>query len=254
MKRRAFITLLGGAAVAWSVAAHSQEAGRVARIGVLGPRLPNPVTGAAYQIFLSELRKLGFSEGRNLIVEYRRTDEGTPKAFTAANELVAAKADVLVASGSEISLQAAAAARPPVPIVMLANNYDPFARGYVKSLAQPGGVITGLFYRTPELVVKQVELLVEAFPERTRLGVLWDSQSADPHTAAERAAQSMRLSVRTLKLENEPYDFDAALRTLAQDGVQMLHVLSTPAFTPQRAHIAELAIRYRLPTIPVQSA
>jgi putative ABC transport system substrate-binding protein len=249
MRRREFLGVVGGAAAAWPLVAHPQETGRVVRVGVLGPSLPNPVTGPAYQIFLSELRKLGFTEGQNLIVEYRRTDEGMPKAFTGANELVAAKAQVLVASGPEIALQAAAAARPPVPIVMLANNYDPFERGYVKSLAQPGGNITGLFYRQPELVVKQLELLVEAFPERTQLGVLWDSGSADPHTSAERAAQSMRLSVRALKLENEPYDFDAAFRTLAQDGVQMLHVLSTPAFTAQRAHIAELAIQHRLPAM-----
>jgi ABC-type uncharacterized transport system substrate-binding protein len=132
---------------------------------------------------------------------------------------------------------------------MMANNYDPFARGYVKSLAQPGGNITGVFYRQQELAVKQVELLVEAFPERTRLAVLWASQSADQHAAAERAAQAMHLSVQGIKLENEPYDFDAAFRTLTQDGAQMLHVLSTPAFTPHSAQIAELAIRYRLPTM-----
>jgi putative ABC transport system substrate-binding protein len=72
-------------------------------------------------------------------VEYRRADEGTPKAFTAANELAAAKAEVLVANGSEIALQAAVAVRPAVPIVMMATNYDPIARGYVASLAHPGG-------------------------------------------------------------------------------------------------------------------
>ena len=248
MKRRAFITLLGGAA-AWPLAARAQQAGRIARVGVLGPDLNNSVAGPGYQVFLSELRKLGFTEGQNLVVDYRRTDEGMPKAFIGANEMVAAKADVLVANGPEISLQAATAARPAVPIVMLANNYDPFARGYVKSLAQPGGSITGLYYRQPELAVKQLELLVEAFPERTRVAVLWDSVSADQLSAIERAVQSMRLSLRSLKLENPPYDFDGAFRTGVQGEAQMLHVLSSPAFNPQRAHIAELAIRHRLPTM-----
>jgi putative tryptophan/tyrosine transport system substrate-binding protein len=88
-----------------------------------------------------------------------RSDEGMPKAFIGANEIVAAKADVLVANRLETALQAAAAARPAVPIVMPANNFDPFARGYIKSLAQPGGNITGLFYLSPELAVKQLELL-----------------------------------------------------------------------------------------------
>jgi putative ABC transport system substrate-binding protein len=215
----------------------------------LGPDLSNPVTGPGYQVFLSELRKLGFTEGQNLVMEYRRTDEGLQKAFTGANEIIAAKADVLVANGPEIALQAATAARPAVPVVMLANNYDPFARGYVKSLAQPGGNVTGLFYRQPELAVKQLELLVEAFPERTRVAVLSDSASPDQLSAIEGAVQSMRLSLRSLKLENPPYDFDAAFRTVVQGEAQMLHILSSPLFTPQSALIAELAIRNRLPTM-----
>jgi ABC-type uncharacterized transport system substrate-binding protein len=224
VKRRDFIVLLGGAATASPLAARAQQAGRIARVGVLGPDLNNSVSGPGYQVFLSELRKLGFTEGQNLVLEYRRTDEGLPKAFTGANEMVAAKADVLVANGPEISLQAATAARPAVPIVMLANNYDPFARGYVKSLAQPGGNITGLYYRQPELAVKQLELLVEAFPERTRVAVLWDLVSTDQFSALERAVQSMRLSLRSLKLENPPYDFDAAFRTVVQGEAQMLQV------------------------------
>jgi putative ABC transport system substrate-binding protein len=221
----------------------------VARVGVLGPSVENTVAAPGYQVFLSELRKLGFTDGQNLVVDFRSTDDGMPQAFVAANELVAAKADVLVANGPEIALQAAAAARPRVPIVMLANNYDPFARGYIKSLSEPGGNITGVFYRQPELAVKQLELLVEAFPERKRLAALWDVQSADQANAAERAAQSLGLSLRMLKLENPPYDFDAAFRVLLQDGAQMLQFLSTPAFTPHRARIAELAIQHRLPTM-----
>jgi putative ABC transport system substrate-binding protein len=248
VKRRQFITLLGGAA-AWPLAARAQQADRVRRVGVLGPGSDNPVSGPGYQIFVSELRKLGFTDGHNLVVEYRRTDEGLPKAFTGANEMVAAKAEVLVANGPEIALQAASAARPAVPIVMLANNYDPFARGYVKSLVQPGGNVTGLFYRAPELAVKQLGLLAEAFPERTRVAVFLDSASTDQLSAIERAAQSVRLSLRSLKLENPPYDFDAAFRMVVHDEAQMLHVLSSPLFTPQRNRIADLAIRHRLPTM-----
>jgi putative ABC transport system substrate-binding protein len=248
MRRREFITLLGATA-AWPLAAHAQSADRIARVGVLGPDPNNnPVTAPGYQVFLSELRKLGFTEGHNLVVQYRRTDEGLPKAFTGANEMVAAKADVLVANGPEVALQAAAA-RPAVPIVMLASTYDPFVRGYVQSLAKPGGNVTGLFYRQPELAVKRLELMVEAFPERTRVAILWDSASDDQVSAIERAVQSMRLSLRLLKLENPPYDFDVAFQTVVQGEAQMLHVLSSPLFTQQRTHIAELAIGHRLPTM-----
>jgi len=248
LRRRDFVALLGGA-VAWPVAARAQQADRVRRVGVLGPGPDNPVSGPGYQVFVSELRKLGFTEGQNVVVDYRRTDEGLLKAFTGANELVASKAEVLVANGPEIALQAANAARPSVPIVMLANNYDPFARGYVKSLVQPGGNITGLFYRAPELAVKQLELLGEAFPERRRVAVLLDAASADELSAIERAVQSMRLSLHPLKLENPPYDFDAAFRTVMQGEAQLLQVVSSPLFTPQRRRIADLAIAHRLPTM-----
>jgi putative ABC transport system substrate-binding protein len=173
MKRREFLGALGGALVASPSVAWAQPSDKIARVGVLGPSRENPISGPGYAIFIAELRKLGFDDGRNLQVEFGRTDEETAGAFAAANELVARKADVLVANGPEITLQAATAARPPVPIVMLASNFDPIARGYVKSLADPGGNITGIFYRQPELAGKQLELLVEAFPERKRIATLW---------------------------------------------------------------------------------
>src|SRR5205814_9453930 len=124
-------------------------------------------TSVVYPLFLAELRKLGFSEGQNLVVDYRQVDQGVAKAFIDANELAAAKANVLFANGAELALQAAAAVRPPLPIVILAINYDPIARGYVKSLAQPGGNNTGIISPQPELALKQLALLAEAFPERT---------------------------------------------------------------------------------------
>ena len=249
MKRRAFITLLGGAAGTWPLKVRAQQPSKIRRVGWLGPSPDLPFQVLGRQILLSGLHKLGFNEGQNLVYEHRRTDQGVANAFIGANELVASKADVLVADGPEISLQAAAAARPAVPVVMLAINYDPIERGYVKSLAQPGGHVTGLFYRQPELATKQLELLVEAFPERRRVTALWDVVSEEQFRAAERTAQSMRLSLRSLKLENPPYDFDAAIRRAVQDEAQMLLVLSSPSFTNQRTRIAELAIRYRLPTM-----
>ena len=248
MRRREFITLLGGAA-AWPFAARGQQGGKIARVGVLASDRANPVTGEGLPILLAELHKLGFTEGQNLLVEHRRVDDGVTKAFAGANDLVAAKADVLVASGAELALQAADAARPPVPIVMLANNFDPIARGYVKSLSHPGGNITGLVYRQPELAAKQLELLAQAFPGRTRVGLLWDQYSVDGLESAERVARSLRLTLRPLKLENPPYDWDTAFRNLSEREAEMLLVLSSPLFTPHRARIAELAVRHRLPSM-----
>jgi putative tryptophan/tyrosine transport system substrate-binding protein len=205
MKRREFITLLvGGAATSWPLAARAQQPTKIARVGWLSASLNNPVQALGHEVLVSALRRLGFTEGENLVLEHRPADQGMAKAFAGANELVAAKADVLIADGPELALQAATAARPVVPVVMLANNYNPFERGYVKNLAQPGGNVTGVFYRQQELAAKQLELLVEAFPERRQVVVLWDYFLEDTFRSAERAAQSMGLSLRSVKLENRP--------------------------------------------------
>src|ERR1700722_3348018 len=138
MRRRQFITLLSGAA-AWPLAARAQPTGKVARVGFLGNGPDNSISGPAYKAFLAELRKLGFTEGQNLAVEFRPADEGMPKAFTPGNEPAASWVEGHVAAGgTEPALQAAAAVRPALPIVMPANNFDPFARGYAASLARPG--------------------------------------------------------------------------------------------------------------------
>lgn len=141
------------------------------------------------------------------------------------------------------------AASRTIPIVIWAINYDPIAGGYVKSLAQPGGNITGVVSLQTELAAKQVDLLTQALPERTRLAILWDEFSAPQFAAAERQARSLRLDVRSLKLEKPPYDFDAAFPSLAEGSPQMLLVLSSRFFTLSRSRIEELAIRQRLPTM-----
>jgi putative ABC transport system substrate-binding protein len=248
MIRREFVSLLGGAA-AWPLAARAEQNVRGARIGVLSSSLDNPISGQGYPVLVAELRKLGFTEGQNLIIDHRRIDEGTVKAFTGANELVAAKADVLVVSGAEIGLQAAVAARPSVPIVVMANNFDPIERGYVASLAHPGGKVTGMFYRQPELAGKQLELLAEAFPGRRRVGVLWDNDSADQFAAAQRMSGGLGLTLVPVRLENAPYDWDAAFHSLDQSEAQTLIVLSSAAFAPHRARIAALANQRRLPSM-----
>src|SRR5215469_10292015 len=114
MRRREFLIALGAA---WSKAAHTQQDGSIARVGVIGSRREGPAMAPAYAAFTDELRKLGFAEGRNLAIEYRRVEDGVPRAFASVNELAAWKADVLFANGPELALQAAAAARPPLPIV-----------------------------------------------------------------------------------------------------------------------------------------
>ena len=247
MKRREFIALLGVAA-AWPLAAHGQQAGKVIRIGFIGASLNSSAMAAQYQAFLSELHELGFSEGRNIVVDYRRLDD--PRGpFAVAAELMRLQVDLIVATGPEVALQAVVGASRSIPIVIMAVQYDPIERGYVSSLARPGGNITGVFYRQPELAAKQLELLTQTFPEKSRLAVLYDTNSADQFSAAEEAARSMPLELRPLKLEKPPYDFGAAFQTMAQGGAQMVLVLSSPFFVERRPEVAALAIEHRLPTM-----
>jgi hypothetical protein len=173
MQRRQFITLVGGTVIAWPLSARAQQDGQIPRIGFLAPDPDSPLFAASYPAFLAELRKLGFTEGKRLI-EFRRADEGASKTFAAAAELIRSKADVVVTFGPEITLKAASAASQTIPIVMIAVNFDPIAGGYVSNIARPDRNITGLVSRAPELAAKQLELLVEAFPDNKPIAALWD--------------------------------------------------------------------------------
>jgi putative ABC transport system substrate-binding protein len=248
MKRREFITLLGGTAAAWPLAAGAQQAGKVIRIGILGPSPNVPTMAAQHQAFLSELKALGFDEGKNFTIDYGRVDDprGT---FVAAAELMRSPVDLIWANGPEVALQAVVGASRIIPIVILAVNYDPIERGYVSSLAHPGGNITGVFYRQPELAAKQLELLTQAFPNTTRLGVIYDALSVDQFAAAEQAARARPLALQSLKLEKPPYDFAMAFRALAESGAQIVLVLSSPFFTEYRSQVVDAARTSRLPSM-----
>jgi putative tryptophan/tyrosine transport system substrate-binding protein len=249
MRRRDFIKRIAGAGAAWPLVARAQQARQVARVGFLGVAPDNPLSAMGYAVFLAELRKLGFTEGQNLIVENRRIDEGPSKAFAGAAELIRSNVDVVVAFGPELALKAAVAASQTVPIVMIAINFDPMAGGYVSNITRPERNITGVVSRAPELAAKQLGLLVEAFPDVKPIAALWEQASADQFEAAQHAAQSLRIELRSHKVENLPFDFDAAFRAIAQDGSRMVLVLSGPTFATQRGRIADLAIQHHLPTM-----
>jgi putative tryptophan/tyrosine transport system substrate-binding protein len=249
MKRREFITLLGGAAVGWPIGARAQQLGRIYRIGLLVGAQDSPVMAPGYPAFREELRKRGFIEGRNLIVEARSNRQESQRLFTDAADLVRSNVDLIVAVGPEVALKAVLAASRTIPIVMWAGNFDPIEHGYVQSLARPGGNVTGVFTRQPELAAKQVELLKETFPERTRVTVVWDALSTDQLRGTEDVAKSLHLNFRPLKLENPPYDIEAAFRRVVESNPQLLLVLSSPLFGPHHKEIAEQTIRHRLPAM-----
>jgi putative ABC transport system substrate-binding protein len=247
MGRRELITLLGGAA-AWPLGASAQQSAKLIRLGLLGPTLNSPPAIAPYEAFRTRLGEHGFREGQNLTIDYRGLSD--PRGpFVVAAELVRSQPDLIVTIGPETSLQAVVGASGFIPVVMIAVNFDPLALGYIPSLARPGGNITGLVFQQLELARKQVELLTQAFPDRARLAVLFDAQSADQFNAAALAAQALNLQVQALRLENPPYDFDTAFRGATSSGAQMILVLSSPFFLPHLPRIVELANTHRLPSM-----
>jgi putative ABC transport system substrate-binding protein len=248
MRRRQFIAGLGGAALVGPLAADAQQASKTYRIGVVGGATAG-IMVSAFQGFRDELRRAGFNEGQNLTIDWRPGNQDASAFSADIAEMVRSKVDVIISLGSEPALQAAVAGTSTIPIVISANNYDPIARGYVKSLAQPGGNVTGMFLRQTELAEKQVELLTQAFPDKTRLAVLWDEISAYQFGAADSRAKALRLEVHAFKLKNPPYDVAAAFRTLAEGNPQMLLILSSPFFGPHTQQVVDLTNQYRWPAM-----
>ncbi len=225
----------------------AQRPGKVARVGVLSAAQPR--TASFLQAFEHRLRDLGYVEGQNLIIEFR-TGEGKAERYSAlAAELVKRQVDVLVASGPEAVLRAARDATRTTPIVMVAIDYDPVARGYIVGLPRPGGHITGLFFQQLELTGKRLELLKGALPQLTRVAVLWDAFSADQLPAAEAAARELGVHLQPVELRHPPYDYASAFNAVAESRAKALLPLMSPVFFRERARLLELVGAHRLPAI-----
>jgi putative ABC transport system substrate-binding protein len=248
MRRREFVGALAGAAVAWPKITLGQ-ATRIRRIGLLTAPLTNPISTPGYRAFLAELEKAGFREGSNLSIELRSNEQDWQAIEAAAAELVSLDVELIFTAGAGQQTEAALAASAAIPIVILAVNYDPIARGHVSSLSRPGGNVTGVFLRQTEVAEKQVELLTQAFPDKKTLAVLWDDASVEQHIAAQRRAGLLGLGLHSVKLENPPYDFNMAFQRIASARPDMLLVLSSQFFARFDKQIAELAVEHRLPTM-----
>jgi putative tryptophan/tyrosine transport system substrate-binding protein len=169
MKRREFITLLGGAAVAWPLGARAQQAAKIPRIGLLSPFSPAD-TALWHKAFLRGLRDLGWVDGKNIAIEYRYAEGRNDRLPGIIADLVRLKADIIVTAVTNDTLAAKNAANS-IPIVMAAAG-DPVANGIVASLARPGGNITGLSQMAADLTGKRLELLKEIAPNISSMAVL----------------------------------------------------------------------------------
>jgi putative ABC transport system substrate-binding protein len=241
VERRAVI--VGGVATLVAPnAAGAQQADKVARIGVLA------VSAAAFspriEAFRRGLREHGYVEGKNIVFAYRYAEGKLDRLPDLAVELVALKVDVIV-TASPPSVRAAKRATSTIPIVFAAVG-DPVATGLVKSLARPGGNVTGLSILGPELDGKRLELLKEAVTKTSRVAVLFGPES--PRKELEIAAQALGIQLVLLPVR-ELGDFEPAFETARKESVHALLTSPSPLLNTVRERIVELAAKNRLPAM-----
>jgi len=248
MDRRAFLAGTGAAFLTAPFVAEAQQPAKVPRIGFL--TTPSPTAAAYYlEAFREGLRELGYVEGKTIAIEYRFA-EGRPERLPVlAAELVRLKVDVIVTGGPPAP-EDAKQATSTIPIVFAVAG-DPVGEGLVASLARPGGNITGLASIAAEVVGKQLELLKEVVPKISRVAVLLNpSHSAHPLMArqAEGAARALGMQLHILQA-GSPAEIDAAFAAMRSQGVGGVLVLRGSLFLAQRAQIAALAAKSRLPAV-----
>jgi putative tryptophan/tyrosine transport system substrate-binding protein len=247
MRRRHFITLLGSAAAAWPLALRAQQSGQMRRIGLLMPFARDDLEGQArVTAFVQGLQKLGWTEGRNLQIEYRW---GTGDLQKAATELVASSPDVIFANTTP-AVAALQQATRSVPIVF-AQVGDPVSGGLVASLAKPGGNITGFAVYDYGMAAKWVELLKEIAPYVTHVGVIRDpttTMSIGLLGAIQSAARSFGLEVSPLG-GRDAGDIERTVTEFAGGSNRGLIAPGTPLLMNSRNLIISLAARHRLPSV-----
>jgi putative tryptophan/tyrosine transport system substrate-binding protein len=248
MKRRDFITMLGGATAVWSLAAHAQQPKNLPRLCFLTFD-PGTLQSNRFEAFFQGLRDLGYINGQNIAIDYLSA-EGNGERFPAlAAECVRLKADVIAVSTTPAA-QAAMAASRTIPITMIGLG-DPVRTRLVNSLAQPGGNVTGLSLMVPEVAAKRLGLLKEAIPGISRVLVL--SYLADPIAplqvkALEDAAPSLGVALQVHDIgtaDDLPTAFDAA----AKEQAEALITTAESIFAAQGARVTAFAARYKLPAM-----
>jgi putative ABC transport system substrate-binding protein len=247
MRRREFITLLGGAA-AWPLAVGAQQAAMPV-IGFLGGGSPDAFAHVV-NAFRQGLYETGFAEGQNVTIEYRWAEGQYDRLPALVADLIRQKSAVIVATGGDVGVRAAKKAATAIPIVFTSGS-DPVAAGFVSSLNRPGGNVTGVSLFVSVLEGKKLELLRELVPMAAVIGFLVNPNNprADVDTAdMQAAARALGKLLLILKADGE-HDFDAVFTNLAQQRVDALVVHTEPFFLSRRDHLVELAARYSIPTI-----
>jgi putative ABC transport system substrate-binding protein len=249
LKRREFITLLGGTAATWPIAGYGQQAGKLYRIGMLSGGAPVGPLDERRKSLISNLARHGFEEGRNLVLEQRWADAHLDRLGALAAELMVAKVDIIVTNG----YPAAAAAKlssQEIPIVITGAG-DPVATGLVDGLARPGGNLTGVSEISTELSAKRLEILKDAVPNLRLVAMLWNAADLGMtlrYRSAEDAARVLGIKVQTLGVR-EPDDFEQAFAEMTRTRPGAILMVSDALTVLNRKRVVEFAAANRLPTI-----
>jgi len=244
MKSKSLFWLLTTLWLTSASIAEAQQAKKIPRIGFLGSEI------ARVEVFRQGLRDLGYIDGKNILVEYRNPSGKNERFPSLVSELVELKVDVLVISALPAIL-AAKQATQTIPIVMFINA-DPVAAGIVDSLARPGGNVTGLARLTRQLSGKRLELLKEAVPTISRVGVIWDANGLALDIVFKEyqaAARALKLQVQSLEVRGPVPDLDGAFQAAKKDRASALISITDALLSPYAKQLAELAIKNRLPSM-----
>ena len=248
MTKKIFVLIIGAVLLAHTFDAEAQQPTKIPRIGYLSANSSSAVA-TRVEAFRQGLRELGYVEGKYIVVEWRYAEGNPARLPSLAAELVRLKVDILV-TASPPATRAAKKATSTIPIVMTQDS-DPVANGFVASLARPGENISGLSTLAPELSGKRLELLKEIVPRLSRVVVL--GTSTEPGNAqslkeVERAAKAFGVKLQYLNVLN-PKDIEIVFRAARKDHAESVLVLPSAVFIFQRTQIVELAVKNRLPAI-----
>ena len=246
MKRREFITLLGGAAAAWPLVARAQQP--VPVIGFLGIDTPD-VFAARIRAFRQGLSETGYVEGRNVALAFQWAGGNNDLLPTLADELVRQRVSVLIAGGTTLAARAAKAATTTIPIVFYVGS-DPVSVGLVASLARPGGNLTGVTPLANELLPKRLELLREMVPAATSVAILVNRPLASFSQALQDSAQALGLELHVLRATAE-HEFDAAFLKVLELRAGGLIIGPDPYFGGRQEQLGTLSVHHRVPAIGV---
>jgi putative tryptophan/tyrosine transport system substrate-binding protein len=241
-----FSLALSAMLFALCVVAEGQQPARLPRIGYVSGGADPSIPGSSIAIFRQGLRDLGYTEGKNVLVEYRSAEGKLDRIPSLVAELVQLKVDVLVSTTPAI--RAAKQATKSIPIVMVTVQ-DPVATGIVDSLARPGGNITGLTTLARDLSGKRLQLLTEVVPGISRVGVLWDTNAPGPVIGFknyEAAARSLKITLQSLEVRGPNPDLEGAFKAAVNGRLSALVTITNPVLSRYQKQLTEFTIKNRM--------